>query len=131
MYLESRKAEVVAPPAWETPGGGELFRLPEAKEQPPSPIGAQALPAAGDTLIPHSTMRLAIAEHMTRSKRTSPHVTTVMEADMSAVVAHREANKTQFARDGVHLTYTAYFISAIIAALKMYPQVNSSWSDDG
>ncbi|MEJ5203568.1 MAG: 2-oxo acid dehydrogenase subunit E2, partial [Anaerolineales bacterium] len=37
----------------------------------------------------------------------------------------------QFARDGVHLTYTAYFISAIIAALKAYPQVNSSWSDEG
>lgn len=132
MYLESRKAEVAAPPAWETPGGGELFRLPEAKEQtPPPPIIAQALPVTGDTLIPHSTMRLAIAEHMTRSKHTSPHVTTVMEADMSAVVAHREANKAQFARDGIHLTYTAYFISAVIAALKMYPQVNSSWSDEG
>lgn len=131
MYLESRKAEAAAPPAWETPGGGELFRLPEAREQPPSPVVAQALPTAADTLIPHSTMRLAIAEHMTRSKRTSPHVTTVMEADMSAVVAHREANKAQFTRDGVHLTYTAYFISAVIAALKAYPQVNSSWSDEG
>ncbi len=134
-YLESRKAAVSESPAWETPGGGELFRLPEeAQPQLPTLQPSVATPAPvaqGDMLIPHSTMRLAIAEHMARSKRTSPHVTTVMEADLSAVVAHREANKAQFARDGVRLTYTAYFISAIIAALKAYPQVNSSWSDEG
>jgi len=128
-YLEQHKEVAVETPAWETRGGGELFRLPEAQPQTSPPQPSVAL--QGDILIPHSAMRLAIAEHMTRSKRTSPHVTTVMEADMSAVAAHREAHQAQFARDGVRLTYTAYFISAIVTALKAYPQVNSSWSDEG
>jgi 2-oxoglutarate dehydrogenase E2 component (dihydrolipoamide succinyltransferase) len=42
------------------------------------------------------------------------------------VVAHREANKATFARDGVNLTFTAYFVAASVAALKAYPLVNSS-----
>jgi 2-oxoglutarate dehydrogenase E2 component (dihydrolipoamide succinyltransferase) len=76
-------------------------------------------------------MRRLIAEHMTRSKHTSPHATTVFEADLSAVVAHRAANKEAFARDGVKLTFTAYFVMATVAALKTYPVVNSTWTDEG
>ena len=82
-------------------------------------------------MIKHTTIRKQIAEHMVVSKHTSPHVLTVMEADMSRVVKHRAANKDIFARDGVNLTYTAYFMMAIVAGLKAYPNVNSSWSDDG
>jgi pyruvate/2-oxoglutarate dehydrogenase complex dihydrolipoamide acyltransferase (E2) component len=88
-------------------------------------------PAAGDQLIKHSVIRKQIAEHMVMSKRTSPHVMTVMEVDMSKVVAHRKANKATFARDGVNLTFTAYFMQAIVAGLKAYPNVNSSWTDEG
>ncbi len=88
-------------------------------------------PIAGDQLIKHSTIRKQIAEHMVMSKRTSPHVLTVMEADMSHVAKHRAANKETFARDGVNLTFTAYFMMAIVAGLKAYPQVNSSWTDEG
>ena len=88
-------------------------------------------PSAGDQLIKHTTIRKQIAEHMVMSKRTSPHVLTVMEADMSRVAKHRAANKEIFARDGVNLTFTAYFMVAIVAGLKAYPQVNSSWSDEG
>ena len=54
-----------------------------------------------------------------------------MEADLSRVVAHREANKAGFARDGANLTYTVYFVSAVVAALKACPQVNSSWNEQG
>jgi 2-oxoglutarate dehydrogenase E2 component (dihydrolipoamide succinyltransferase) len=54
-----------------------------------------------------------------------------MEADMSRVIAHRTANKDAFARDGANLTFTVYFIAAIVAGLKACPQVNSSWSDEG
>jgi len=78
-----------------------------------------------------SPLRKLIADHMVKSKQTSPHVTTVMEVDLSRVVAHREANKGIFARDGVKLTYTAYFVAATVAALKAFPLVNSSWSEDG
>jgi len=65
------------------------------------------------------------------SKRTSPHVSTVMEADLSRIVAHRQANKDAFARDGVNLTFTAYFVSATVSALKAFPIVNSTWKEEG
>ncbi len=84
-----------------------------------------------DTLIKHTLIRKSIAEHMVMSKRTSPHVLTVMEADLSRISKHRAANKSAFERDGVKLTFTAYFMSAIVAGLKAYPIVNSSWTDEG
>jgi 2-oxoglutarate dehydrogenase E2 component (dihydrolipoamide succinyltransferase) len=82
-------------------------------------------------LVPHSTVRRRIAEHMVMSKRTSAHVTTLMEADMSRVTSHRQAHKVAFQEDGTRLTFTAYFVSATIAALKAYPLVNTSWTDEG
>lgn len=82
-------------------------------------------------LIPHNNMRRAIAEHMVRSKQTSPHVTTVFEADFSAITAHRHTHKEAFAKDGANLTFTPYIVFAIVQALKKHPRVNSSWSDDG
>jgi len=88
-------------------------------------------PMEGDHLIKHTTIRKQIAEHMVMSKHTSPHVLTVMEADMNRVAKHRSANKEIFARDGVKLTFTAYFMMAIVAGLKNYPIANSSWSDEG
>jgi 2-oxoglutarate dehydrogenase E2 component (dihydrolipoamide succinyltransferase) len=88
-------------------------------------------PLEGDQLVKHTSMRKSIAAHMVESKHTSPHVLTVMEADMSRAVKHRTANKATFERDGVNLTFTAYFMSAIVAGLKAYPLVNSSWSDEG
>jgi 2-oxoglutarate dehydrogenase E2 component (dihydrolipoamide succinyltransferase) len=82
-------------------------------------------------LLPHSLVRKSIAEHMVKSKHTSPHVTTVMEADLFKVVAHRQENKDTFSWDGVNLTFTAYFIASAVAGLKKYPIVNSSWLEDG
>lgn len=84
-----------------------------------------------DTLLPLTPIRKSIAAHMVESKHTSPHVLTVMEADMSRVIAHRAAHKEAFARDGVNLTFTAYFMTAIVAGLKAFPLVNSSWSEQG
>lgn len=94
---------------------------------------APSMPETGahDTVIKHTAIRKQIAEHMVMSKHTSPHVLTVMEADMSRVAKHRSANKEIFARDGVNLTFTAYFMLAIVAGLKTYPQVNSSWAEEG
>ena len=88
-------------------------------------------PVTGDQLVKHTVIRKQIAEHMVMSKHTSPHVLTVMEADMSRVAKHRSANKEIFVRDGVNLTFTAYFMMAIVAGLKAYPIVNSSWADEG
>jgi 2-oxoglutarate dehydrogenase E2 component (dihydrolipoamide succinyltransferase) len=85
----------------------------------------------GDQLIKHTVIRKQIAEHMVMSKHTSPHVLTVMEADMSRVAKHRAVNKEMFVRDGINLTFTAYFMTAIVAGLKAYPNVNSSWTEEG
>jgi 2-oxoglutarate dehydrogenase E2 component (dihydrolipoamide succinyltransferase) len=82
-------------------------------------------------LLPVNSVRRQIAERMQQSKQISPHVLTVMEADMSRVLAHRNANKALFAADGINLTFTAYFMSAIAAALKANPLVNSSWTGQG
>lgn len=95
------------------------------------PQGSSIVAGEGDQLIKHSTIRKSIAQHMVESKHTSPHVLTVMEADMSRVAKHRAANKAAFERDGVNLTFTAYFMMAIVAGLKAYPQTNSSWTDEG
>ncbi|HQN42919.1 MAG TPA: dihydrolipoamide acetyltransferase family protein [Anaerolineaceae bacterium] len=135
------------PAAWETPGEGDLFRptelqfaggapgttpAPKPAASPAQPLPRPDLsPAPGDRLVPLSTMRKAIADHMVMSKRTSPHVSTIMEADLSRVIAHRQTNKAEFERSGVNLTFTAYFVAAAAAALRAYPLVNSSWTDQG
>ncbi len=107
---------------------GKQQQAPMPAMQAPPP---QVTSAAGDQVVRHTMMRRQIAEHMVASQKTTPHVLTVMECDMSRVVAHRNANKDQFARDGVKLTYTAYFIAAIVAGLKAYPRVNSTWTEEG
>jgi len=78
-----------------------------------------------------SSMRRTIAERMTESLRTSAHVLTVMEADMTRVMTHRKTHKPIFAESGLRLTFTAYFIHALAPALKAYPRANSSWIEEG
>ncbi len=106
---------------------------PTVAPSPLTPDTSRLTPDASspDTLLPLTPIRKSIAAHMVESKHTSPHVLTVMEADMSRVIAHRAAHKEAFARDGVNLTFTAYFMTAIVAGLKAFPMVNSSWSEAG
>jgi len=76
---------------------------------------------------PMSVMRQRIAEHMVLSKRTSPHVYSVDEVDMSAVVALRTKLKTKFEQDaGTKLTFMPFFIRAAVEALRKFPTVNAS-----
>jgi 2-oxoglutarate dehydrogenase E2 component (dihydrolipoamide succinyltransferase) len=97
---------------------------------------ARQSPAAGSTArvpshrVPHSTMRKSIAEHMVRSMTTAPHVTSVFEADLSAVSRHREAERSRFEAAGVKLTLTAYFARATVEAVRAVPESNSRWHDD-
>jgi 2-oxoisovalerate dehydrogenase E2 component (dihydrolipoyl transacylase) len=98
-------------------------------QRPTSNVIAE--PIAGDQLIKHTSMRRSIAQHMLDSKHTSPQVLSVMEADMSRVMKHFTANEAAFASEGIILTLTAYFMTAIVAGLKAYPIVNSSWTDEG
>jgi 2-oxoglutarate dehydrogenase E2 component (dihydrolipoamide succinyltransferase) len=85
----------------------------------------------GSDIVPHSKMRKRIAENMVGSlMHTAPHVTAVFEADLSAVMKHRNDHKAAFASRGTPLTLTTYFVAATITALQKVPQVNSRWFDD-
>jgi len=151
-YIEAQKTVPAPAPHIEAPArqpatnGGTKHTPTEDRRQPTadgnqrSTVGGQPAPVSsqspisnlqsGDS-IPVEGIRKLIAEHMVRSKHTAPHVTTVFEADMSRVLAHLEQNQAAFARDGVKLTLTAYFISAIVAALRAVPIVNSQWVEEG
>jgi 2-oxoisovalerate dehydrogenase E2 component (dihydrolipoyl transacylase) len=124
-YVENRRP--VAEPAAEPDERRAPASRPLAMPRPPA---AQPTAVPGET-VPLTGIRRSIAEHMVRSKHTSPHVTTVFEVDFTAVAKHRSAHKETFARDGANLTFTAYIIAATVQALKQHPMVNSSWSDDG
>ena len=99
----------------------------------PSPYVAAertARPLQG-TMVPHTNMRKAIANHMVESLlHTSPHVTSVFEMDMTNIIEHRKWHKKEFAELGVKLTFTAYFLQAMAKAVKAVPQVNARFHDD-
>jgi 2-oxoglutarate dehydrogenase E2 component (dihydrolipoamide succinyltransferase) len=80
--------------------------------------------------IPHDRMRLKIAENMLASVTQAPHVTAVFEADFTAIMRHRERHKAAYAKKGVKLTYTAYFVAAAAEAMKVAPAINSRWHAD-
>jgi 2-oxoglutarate dehydrogenase E2 component (dihydrolipoamide succinyltransferase) len=131
-------------PPWEQPGTGELFRpteevfgrSPAAPQPPTSPkapreIAASAPSASADSVIPLSPMRRSIAEHMVRSKTIAPHVTTVHEADMSRVLAFIARHQDEFARQNVKLTYTPFFLQAVVAGLRQVPLINAQFTEQG
>jgi 2-oxoglutarate dehydrogenase E2 component (dihydrolipoamide succinyltransferase) len=75
-----------------------------------------------------SPVRRRIASHMVESLlHTAPHVTTVFEADMEAVLADRERQRGLFEAQGVALTLTAYFTRALVEAIRAVPEANSRW----
>jgi 2-oxoglutarate dehydrogenase E2 component (dihydrolipoamide succinyltransferase) len=68
---------------------------------------------------------------MVRSKAVAPHVTTVHEADVSRVLAHFAGHQEEFARQGARLTYTPYFVQAIVYGLQKIPIVNAQFTPNG
>ena len=78
-------------------------------------------------VIKMDIMRQRIAEHMVRSKATSPHVASVTECDMTGIVRYREATKGEFQQKyGFKLTYTPFIVAATVQALLDYPMMNAS-----
>jgi len=91
---------------------------------------APAAAEAGVRRVPHSAVRRRIAEHMVQSLlHAAPHVTTVFEADLTAVLEDRARRREAFAQRGVPLTLSAYFIQAAVAAIRVVPESNSRWTD--
>jgi 2-oxoglutarate dehydrogenase dihydrolipoamide succinyltransferase (E2 component) len=124
-YLDARMRAPAAPkPAAQPAHAPVAAPVPVVAPAPSTLAGAF-------TLLPQTPMRKAIAEHMVMSEHIAPHVSTIMEVDMTRVIAHRIANKEIFASEGVNLTFTAYFVGASVVALQAYPLVNSSWSEEG
>lgn len=98
----------------------------------PAAAAISAPPVQGDLSrkVPHTAMRLAIADHMHRSLATAPQVTAVFEADFTAIMRHRDAHKASMKAEGVNLSYTAYIVAACVAAMRVVPEVNSRWHAD-
>lgn len=107
---------------------------PSLKKPAPIPSPAEPTPANGGPRVarrvPHTPMRRAIADHMQRSVSTAPHVTAMVEADFTALIAHRNAHNAQFAEQGAPLTFTAYCVMAAVQAMAAAPTVNSRWHAD-
>jgi 2-oxoglutarate dehydrogenase E2 component (dihydrolipoamide succinyltransferase) len=103
---------------------------PAAAAQPMPPVPGAAVPVPGD-LVPMSVMRKKIAEHMVVSKRTSAHVHSIFEIDMTRIVKLREREKAEWEkRNGTKLTLTPFFAQAVLAAIREWPVVNSSVEGD-
>ncbi len=101
-------------------------------EQPAVPAAREEAPDLskwGDnvTIEPMSGMRQAIADHMVRSKATSPHVYSVQEVDVTAIVSWREKYKSEFQkREGFNLSFTPFFLEAAVKGLLEFPYINAS-----
>ncbi|HEX6226602.1 MAG TPA: dihydrolipoamide acetyltransferase family protein [Chryseolinea sp.] len=81
--------------------------------------------SAGDEIIEMDRMRKMIAERMLESKRIAPHVTSFVEADVTPIIHWRNKVKSDFQkRTGDALTYTPFFIEAVVNAIKDYPMIN-------
>ena len=118
-------------------GGAIPFRAPSAS---PPPSGGAAASAVLETAVPRerlyfgqyevqpmSVMRQKIAEHMVLSKRVSPHVYSVDEADMTAIATLRAKLKEKFEQTtGTKLTFMPFFVRAAVEALRAFPTVNAS-----
>jgi len=97
----------------------------------PNSIHAPVARPLKGTMVKHTNMRKAIANHMVKSLlETSPHVTSVFEMDMSNIIEHRKWHKAEYAELGVKLTFTAYFLAAIVKAVKEVPQVNARFHEE-
>jgi 2-oxoglutarate dehydrogenase E2 component (dihydrolipoamide succinyltransferase) len=91
-----------------------------------SPVGR----AFASRHVAHSAIRRRIATHMVASMSAAPHVTTLFEADMTRVSAHRKKNAAAFEARGARLTFTAYLVAAAVKALQAVPEVNATFHAD-
>jgi len=101
---------------------------PSAAPAPRMP-GTERSPAGSSEVVPMSAMRKSIAEHMLASRRTSAHVTTVFEVDLTRIVNIKNQHAQEFLeREGGKLSYMPFFIKTVAGALKEFPVVNASIS---
>lgn len=127
-YIENKGKGIPASAAAAKPVEKEkAVSTPAATQQDNAPKAAPVSVAAGDEVIAMDPIRRIIADRMTASKKISPHVTNVIEVDVTKLVRWREQHKDEFKkREGISLTYMPAIAEAAAKALKDYPRVNSS-----
>lgn len=120
-YIKNRKSgKTVTPAKKEEP-------VVERKTYTQVPVSI----GSGDQIIEMDRVRKLIADHMVMSKQVSPHVTSVVEADVTELVLWRNKNKEAFEKKyGEKITFMPVFIEAVAAALAEFPFVNSSVDGD-
>ncbi len=139
LQQQSQTATATLPPApvpVQTPPPQPAQPAPTmAATQPPAPSAPPAPPVAvsgDDQIITPTPARRAIAEHMVRSKHTSPHAWTAIEVDMTNVARWLDGYKDEFKRrEGFGVSFQTSVIKAAAEALKDHPYLNASWTDDG
>jgi len=142
-YIEQQQAAPAVPSyaaAAQAPATQPVYTPPAPVAQqgytPAAPSAPKAEPAPtvigpDEELVTPSRMRLAIAEHMVRSKRTSPHATTVVEVDMTNIAKWLEKNKEDFKRrEGYSISYVPFVMKAVCEGIRKVPTINSSWTED-
>jgi 2-oxoisovalerate dehydrogenase E2 component (dihydrolipoyl transacylase) len=98
----------------------------EAPAAPPAPAAME-----GDEKVPLTRIKRLVGENMARSKTTIPHAWQTQEADMSGVVANRNANKGKFQKEeGFSLTYLPYVVMAAVVGLREHRDVNATFGGD-
>ncbi len=138
--IEHAKSGVPSEPAVGSLGWKSAPATTPAPPAQPGPTPAAGAPSSADTakpggmpgsVEPMSVMRKKIAEHMIASRRTSAHVHTVFDVDMTRIVRLREKSKDRFQQTtGLKLTYTPFFIRAVSQGLRAWPVLNSSVEGD-
>lgn len=127
-YVETRQGRPAGKPASpSTPASPSSSAPRPSQAKPSSDMPSIDWAEDGTKVVVMDNMRQAIAEHMVRSKHTSPHVYSVQEVDMTNVSKYREAHKKSFKeREGFSLSFTPFFLEAAVKALVHFPQVNAS-----
>ncbi len=141
--MPSRQAQSLPLPTYTPNATPTAPATPAAPKAEPAPSMAPTMPTvpavpavppeagADEELVTPSRMRLAIAEHMVRSKRTSPHATTVVEVDMTNIAKWLEKNKQDFRQhEGYGISFVPFVMKAVCEGIRKFPLVNSSWTPD-
>ncbi len=113
-------------------------QTPSVQESKNAPLPYESAPverpesmSGEDEVVTPSRMRLAIAEHMVRSKRTSPHATTMVEVDMTNIAKWLAKNKEEFKRrEGYGISFVPFVMKAVCEGIRKFPTINSTWTED-
>jgi 2-oxoglutarate dehydrogenase E2 component (dihydrolipoamide succinyltransferase) len=124
-YVANRGNAVAAPITSPVAPSAPVTTVNEAPKAAPAVISGNV------EIVEMDRMRKLIAEHMVRSKATSPHVTSFTEADVTNLVRWREKSKGAFEKKYAEkITFTPIFIEAIVKSISKYPMINSSLDGD-